>query len=333
MVTIRVPATTANLGPGYDVLGLALAVWMQVNVEPAERFSIEVHGEGEKEIKCDETNLIVQSCAMAFKKAGKPFPPLAFTVHSQIPFGCGCGSSSAAAVAGYAAGMQLCGLTLGTTEREELLEVIAELEGHPDNAAPAIYGGCQLGYRNTAGHTSTVRIPFPPNLSIVIFSPSKKMKQSTHVTRGLVADTIKLHDAVFNISRTAMIVAALSSNNTRILRECLGEKIHQDARAARLFPHFNKCVQAAMRAGAAYTFLSGAGPSVCAFVPGRVGEPLLQPPSERIAEVVAERMVAAARAVGVDGRAVITHATDVGAHFVGTCAVSDNVVYLGSSKL
>lgn len=317
-VRVRVPATTANLGPGFDVLGLALSIWMEVVVERASTFSMVIRGEGASEIKADKSNLIVESCALAFKHAGvAEMPPLKFTVDSDIPFGCGCGSSSAAAVAGYMAGMRLCGATAETTSREALLQVISDLEGHPDNAAPAIYGGCRLGFKDSKGNTRTHAIPFPSgSVSLVLFVPDDKMKKNTHATRGLIPPTISLTDAVHNMSRTAIITLAFSTNQLGMLAECLDERMHQKARARALFPHLSSCIDKAMSTGAAYAFLSGAGPTVCAIVPGRNGELQLQPSTERTAEGVAEAMIAAANAAGISGRAVIAQPTALGAHFL-----------------
>eukprot|EP00331_Platyophrya_macrostoma_P019582 CAMPEP_0176473048 /NCGR_PEP_ID=MMETSP0127-20121128/42082_1 /TAXON_ID=938130 /ORGANISM="Platyophrya macrostoma, Strain WH" /LENGTH=316 /DNA_ID=CAMNT_0017867985 /DNA_START=52 /DNA_END=999 /DNA_ORIENTATION=- len=310
-VRVRVPATTANLGPGFDVLGLALSIWMEVAVERSETFGMTIRGEGASEIKADKTNLIVESCALAFKHSGiTEMPPLKFTAiltsHSvavaahrlQLLL------SSAAAVAGYMAGMRLCGATAKTATREALLQVISDLEGHPDNAAPAIYGGCRLGFKDSKGNTRTHAIPFPcGSVSLVLFVPDDKMKKNTHATRGLIPSTINLTDAVHNMSRTAMITLAFATNQLGMLSECLDERMHQKARARVLFPHLNKCIEGAMSAGASYAFLSGAGPTVCAIVPGRNGELQLQPPSERTAETVATALVTAAKSAGIYGRA------------------------------
>lgn len=317
-VHVRVPATTANLGPGFDVLGLALSIWMEVRVELAPSFSMIIRGEGASEIKADASNLIVESCALAFKHAGKAMPPLKFTVDSDIPFGCGCGSSSAAAVAGYMAGMRLSGSTAETISKEVLLQVISDLEGHPDNAAPAIYGGCRLGFKDSKANTRTHAIPFPSgNVSLVLFVPDDKMKKNTHATRGLIPQTISLVDAVHNMSRTAIITLAFSTNQLHILSECLDERMHQKQRASALFPHLNACIENAMSAGASYAFLSGAGPTVCAIVTGRNGELQLQPPAERRAEDVATAMLKAAKEVGIAGRVLIAQPTALGAHFLG----------------
>ncbi|KAG5498810.1 hypothetical protein JKF63_03099 [Porcisia hertigi] len=327
-VSLRVPATTANLGPAYDTLGMALSIFMELSVELSDAFSMTITGEGQEYISTNEDNMVVQTCRIAFEEyAHKSMPPLKFTMHNNIPYGCGCGSSSAAAAAGFIAGMTLCGLTMETQNSEALLSVISRIEGHPDNAAPAIYGGIQLGYKKDDGSIMTYQVPTPPNLSIVVFVPHKLMKASTHVTRDLVPTTVSLSDAVYNISRTAILTAALSTGELRMLKD-VGDRLHEQQRSGELYPHYNPCANAAREAGAVFAFLSGAGPSVCAMVSGRHGDLLSQPRGERKAEMVAEAMVKAAEAVGVHGRAIITAPSERGAHISGTTTVRSNIQYI-----
>lgn len=326
-VSLRVPATTANLGPAYDTLGMAMSIFLELTVEQADHFSMEVTGEGCEHISCGEDNMVVLTCRVAFEEyAKKPMPPLKFTMRNNIPYGCGCGSSSAAAAAGFVAGMTLCGLTMETQNSEALLSVISRIEGHPDNAAPAIYGGIQLGYKRSDGSVMTYRVPTPPNLSIVLFVPHKLMKASTHVTRELIPQTVPLGDAIHNISGTAILVLALATGELRLLKDA-SDCLHEQQRSSKLYPHYNACAAAAREAGAVYAFLSGAGPTVCALVPGRRGDLLAQPAGERKAELVAEAMVRAGEAAGVAGRAIITVPSDLGAHLSGTTCVRPNIQY------
>ena len=143
------------------------------------------------------------------------------------------------------------------------------------------------------------------------------MKKNTHATRGLIPQQVALADAVHNMSRTALIVQAFSTNNTSLLKDCLDERFHQNHRARALFPHLSETIRAAMDAGAEYCFLSGAGPTVCALVRGRRGELLVQSESERKVSKVAEAMINAAGRKGVPGRIVVTAPTQLGAHVVG----------------
>ncbi|GET90920.1 homoserine kinase, putative [Leishmania tarentolae] len=325
-VTLRVPATTANIGPAYDTLGMALSIFMELTVEVAETFSMTVTGEGQEHISTGEDNMVVQTCRIAFEEyAHKSMPPLKFTMQNNIPYKCGCGSSSAAAVAGFVAGMTLCGLTMETQSSEALLLAISKIEGHSDNAAPAIYGGIQLVYKND-GRIMTYNVPTPPNLSMVLFVPHKLMKASTHVTRDLVPTTVSLRDAVHNISSTAILTLALSTGELRLLKDA-SDCLHEQQRSSKLYPHYSVCAKAAREAGAVYVFLSGAGPTVCAMVSGRHGDLLTQPRRERMAEVVAEAMVKAAEAVGVHGRVIITMPSNLGAHISGTTCIHPSIQY------
>ena len=315
-VTIRVPATTANLGPGYDVLGLALNLWLTVKATRADTFSMKVSGDGAEAIELDESkNLIVQCVKTAFEIAEQPYPPIAYEIHSDIPFGCGCGSSSAAAVAGAMVGFILCGKTLMVSREEAMLQVATKIEGHPDNAAPCLYGGLQIGMHNGSRFV-THRVPMPNSLWCVLFVPAKKMKKHTSETRKLIPTEVSMKDAIHNMSRTALLVLALSTSQLDLLKECADDRFHQQQRKV-MFPHLEPCIDAAMAAGAVYTFLSGAGPSVCAFVPGRVGETIIMDPQQRLCEDVAAAMVKAAAGAGVEGRCVVTHPSETGAHVTG----------------
>nr|AGT02564.1 homoserine kinase [Herpetomonas muscarum] len=328
-VSLRVPATTANLGPAYDTLGMALSIFMELTVEVADAYSFVVEGEGAEHISTDPAdNLVVQTCRIAFEEhAKKPMPPLKFTMKNNIPFGCGCGSSSAAAVAGFVAGMTLSGFTMATREQEELLSVITKIEGHPDNASPAIYGGIQLGFIDEHGNVHTHRVPTPPNLSVVLFVPNKLMKASTNVTRELVPTTVPLSSAIHNISRTAMLVLGLCTGELRLLANS-SDCLHEMQRSNTLYPHYKPCADAARANGAEYCFLSGAGPTVLAFVSGRRGDFLAQPHGERRAEAVAEAMVKAAAAAGVAGKAIITQPSDLGVHLTGVHSIKPDVLYV-----
>ncbi|CCW61542.1 unnamed protein product [Phytomonas sp. EM1] len=324
-VHVRVPATTANLGPAYDTLGMAISIFMDLFVEVADAFSFTMEGEGEEHISRGLDNMLVKACELAFTEYGKrPMPPLKFHVVNRIPYCCGCGSSSAAAVAGFVSGLHLCGISMATYKQEELLSVITRIEGHPDNAAPAIYGGLRLSFTDINKQVGSHSVPVPPNISLVLFIPNKLMKANTHTARGLIPTQVPLEDAVHNVSRASLLILALTSGRLRILKDC-SDRLHERQRADKLYPHYFPCVKASQAAGAEYTFLSGAGPTVCAMVSGRRGDILMQPPEERRAEDVAEAMVKAAADSGVPGRAIITRVSDVGAHFVGLKELKENI--------
>lgn len=329
-VTLRVPATSANFGPAYDSLGMALNIFLELTVEVSDKFSFTADGEGAEFITPDDTNMVVESCRLAIEKHAKlTMPPLKFTMHNNIPFGCGCGSSAGAAVGGFVAGMFLSGLKMETRHREELLSTIAEIEGHADNAAAAIYGGTQICFkkRGAGDAYATYRVP-TPQVQVVLFIPDKRMKASTQASRALIPTEVKLEDAIKNISSTAILILALTSGEMRLLDD-VEDRLHQDQRASALYPHFASCVKEAKDAGADYVFLSGAGPTICAIISNRnYLSPLTVPDEERCAEKVALAMVNAAATLGVKGRGVVTRPTEHGVHIAGTTENSEKVFYV-----
>ncbi|CAN0154623.1 unnamed protein product, partial [Laminaria digitata] len=170
-VVVRVPATSANMGPGFDCLGMALSIWSEVTMERADKFEIVFEGAGFEEVPLDETNLLVTGAKAAFKAAGKPMPPLRYKCVNRIPYARGMGSSSAAIIAGLIGGLVLAGHKLPMWGAEELLQLACEIEGHPDNVAPVIYGGCQLGIHNHQ-RWQTERVHLPPGIQVVLFIPN-----------------------------------------------------------------------------------------------------------------------------------------------------------------
>ena len=173
-VTVRVPATSANLGSGFDTIGIALDMWSEISVERAEKFSMTCEGEGADELPLDETNLVCFGVKRAFEYVGEEVPPLKYHCINRIPYGRGLGSSSAAIVGGLIAGLALCGKELQVygehslsaggerAEPEELLQLACEIEGHPDNVTPAIYGGIQLGIKTGDDRWRSSRVNCPP---------------------------------------------------------------------------------------------------------------------------------------------------------------------------
>eukprot|EP01064_Diplonema_japonicum_P039426 TRINITY_DN987_c0_g4_i1.p1 TRINITY_DN987_c0_g4~~TRINITY_DN987_c0_g4_i1.p1 ORF type:complete len:343 (+),score=84.23 TRINITY_DN987_c0_g4_i1:51-1079(+) len=311
-VTVRVPATTANLGPGYDVLGMALDIWQEVTVERADEFSMTTSGEGEGQVPTDKTNLILKGIERAFLMAGKDVPPLKVTVVSQIPFMRGMGSSSAGLVAGLLAGLALTGHELAVEGEEALLQAAAEIEGHPDNVSPAIYGGLQMGL-HTGERWYTHRIKVPERLQCVLFVPDEPKKGGTAQNRSLLKPEISRTDAVFNLQRLAFLVSCFETNQLGNLKYAMDDKLHQPQRGV-VMPHVFQVMKAANDAGALGSYLSGAGPAVMAFVEGRGVQ--LQQKTQRPEERIAKAMVDAAALIGCKGRAFITYPSHNGAHIV-----------------
>eukprot|EP01059_Diplonema_ambulator_P017147 TRINITY_DN29127_c0_g1_i1.p1 TRINITY_DN29127_c0_g1~~TRINITY_DN29127_c0_g1_i1.p1 ORF type:complete len:344 (+),score=86.18 TRINITY_DN29127_c0_g1_i1:78-1109(+) len=311
-VTVRVPATTANLGPGYDVLGMALDIWQEVTCERAEEFSMVTKGEGEEMVPKDKSNLILKGIERAFEMAGKPVPPLKITVVSQIPFMRGMGSSSAGLVAGLLAGLALTGHELAVEGEEALLQEAARIEGHPDNVSPAIYGGLQMGL-HTGERYFTHRIKVPERLQCVLFVPDEPKKGGTTQNRALLKPEISRADAVFNLQRLAFLVSCFETNQLGHLKYAMEDRLHQPQRGV-VMPHVFQVMKAATDAGAIGSYLSGAGPAVMAFCEGRGVQ--LQQKTERIEERIGKAMVDAADRIGCKGRAFITYPSQIGAHIV-----------------
>ena len=292
-VTVKVPATSANMGPGFDCLGMALDVWNSVEVQ-VDSPGFEISGEGAFSLPQDETNLVYRCLQLAFAEAGRAVPPLTLTCRNEIPLGRGLGSSSAAVVGGLVAGNELCGRPLG---QEAILELAAGVEGHPDNVAPALLGGCQIVVRQ-AGELITMPVPIPEELNAVVFIPEVPM--ATHDARKLLPTDVSREDAVYNLGRVALLTRALATGDLAHLAPATSDRLHQPAREA-LFPPMRNIFRAALGAGALGVFLSGAGSSVLALVSGKE-------------LTIGYEMAEAAAKSGVDGVLKITRPSMRGAH-------------------
>uniref|UniRef100_A0A6T2GMA6 Homoserine kinase n=1 Tax=Eutreptiella gymnastica TaxID=73025 RepID=A0A6T2GMA6_9EUGL len=308
-VTVRVPGTSANLGCGFDCIGMALDIWNELTVERAPRFEILIEGEGEAVLPRDESNLVCKGVQVAFDAAGVKVPPLRYIMKNAVPFARGLGSSSAAIVSGIVAGLILCGHELPVEGEEALLQLAAEIEGHPDNVAPAVYGGLQIGCYSERWHTERVRVPH--GLQCILFIPD--FASETSSARAILPDKYDKKDCVFNLSRTALLVNSFSTGNLDSLRIACEDRMHQPYRSESN-PHLYPLIEAAHDAGAHAAFLSGAGPSVMAFASGLKGDVFSQRQLERTDKLVAQAMLEAAASVGVKGRVFITSPTEKGAH-------------------
>jgi|TARA_B100001964_G_scaffold137987_1_gene152146 homoserine kinase len=292
-VTVRAPATTANLGPGFDSLGIALDLWNELTVTRG-KFSVTSSGEGVDIVPQDTRNLVVTGLEAVFNYIDEPVPGLRYECTNVIPFGRGLGSSSAAIVTGLIAGSAISGADL---TNEEITTLAADIEGHPDNVAPAIYGGCTVGVRNGTDNWIVDQVNIPEELCAVIFVPEQQT--NTHESRAVLPDQISRSDAVFNIGRAAMLVNALSSGRLELLKYATDDRLHQPHRAHG-FKAMPQLISAAIKGGAHGAFLSGSGPSVLALATGR--------------EVtISYEMTETARTLGVDGKAMILPVAQGGA--------------------
>uniref|UniRef100_A0A7S2UU71 Homoserine kinase n=1 Tax=Fibrocapsa japonica TaxID=94617 RepID=A0A7S2UU71_9STRA len=309
-VTVRVPATSANLGPGYDCLGMAVDMWSEVTVERADKFSMEFEGDGAADLPINEENLLCVGVKAAFQAAGKQVPPLKYTCKSRIPYARGLGSSSAAIVGGLIAGLVLAGHQLPCWGKEALLNMASEIEGHPDNVAPALYGGIQIGIHSGERWTSE-RVPCPPGLQAVLFIPNTV--GITKEVRGVLKDEVPRKDATFNIGRVAWLINALATGNIDNIKFGVQDALHQPQRGKHCFPHMQPLIEAAVNAGANGAYLSGAGPTIMAITSGVSGDMFTQRFNERVDSEVGDAMLAAAKKCGVQGQVYITRIIENGA--------------------
>jgi homoserine kinase len=292
-VRVRVPATSANLGPGFDALGLALGLYNDVVAEPGEGLTVRVEGEGAGELARDARNVVARGVEAAFRAAGQPFRGCVLTCVNRIPLARGLGSSAAAWVAGLLAGNALLGQPLG---RDRVLSLAAEAEGHPDNVAAALYGGLTVCCRGPDG-TLAVALPVPARLRWVVLVP--ELAASTAEARAVLPAAVPLQDAVFNLQRVALLLASVLVDRPDALARALEDRLHEPFRR-RLFPWIVPVAAAAREAGALGCVLSGAGPSLLAVVDG-----------EGSAASVARAMERALAGAGVRG---IAHQLPVDLH-------------------
>ncbi len=261
-ITVRVPATSANLGPGFDALGLALRFHNTLVIERAPSPEIEIEGEGEKTLPRDPSHLAYQAAMAVAARVEESLgrrPVAAFRLrqHNTIPLARGMGSSAAAIVGGAVAANALLGSPL---DQQALLDLATEMEGHPDNVAPALLGGLVVCTRTAAG-VRWMRLA-PPSLKVVLAVPDYQV--STEEARRRLPARVPFPDAVFNVTRTALLVAALTGGRPDLLDEATQDRLHQPYRE-HLVPGLNEVFAAARRAGAYGVALSGSGPAVLAF--------------------------------------------------------------------
>jgi homoserine kinase len=244
---VKVPASSANLGPGYDVLAAALAMHLELEVEESGSFSVEAEGLG---VPLDRSNL----CVRAFESL-RPADGISFRIRSQIPLAAGLGSSAAAIVAGLLAADHLYELA---QEPEDVLVKAAEIEGHPDNVAAALYGGFVVCAGEGDALTAT-RLDPPQGVEGVVVIPAEQVP--TEEARRATPEQVPLGDAVANISAAAELVLGIERSDLTLIGRGVADRLHQRHRA-RLYPRSMEIVAEAPRMGAIGATISGAGPTV-----------------------------------------------------------------------
>jgi homoserine kinase len=262
-VVVEVPATTANLGPGFDTLGMALTIHdsLTATVVDTPGIRVDVHGVGEGEVPTDETNLIARSMAHAFASKKIPVPGVHLEAHNVIPHGRGLGSSGAAIVSGV---MAAKGLLEGIVEfsASELLALATDMEGHPDNIAPSLFGGLTIAWMTEEGPKHK-KLSVHRGVSLVVAVP-EDASMSTQLARSLQPETVPHQDAIFNLSRSALLIAALIQS-PELLFEATEDRLHQNYRASAM-KDTDELLQK-LRSQGYPAVVSGAGPSVLVLCP------------------------------------------------------------------
>ena len=260
VITVRVPASSANLGPGFDALGLALQLSNQLSLSESDRDSLEVAGEGRSELQNQTSTIAHQAAHRVFEKLNLQIAGVHLQLENQIPLSRGLGSSSAAIVGAMVAANQWARQKANRgLETGELLDLANALEGHPDNVAPALLGGFVAAAVDEMGKVSAVKIPVERFPRFVVWVPDAHLP--TETARGVLPASFSRADAVFNLSRAALLVGALASGKLENLGEALRDKIHQEQRA-KLVPGWQELTEIARQNGALGATLSGAGPSI-----------------------------------------------------------------------
>ena len=245
-IVVRAPATSANLGAGFDCLGLALDLWNEVAATPG------------KVAADDASNLILRAARAVYDIVGTEYPGFEIRCKNRITFSRGLGSSAAA----ICCGVLLANGCLGNPlDSAALLDLATALEGHPDNVAPCLLGGARVALRTELGHVLQAHIALSMPLTAVCFVPEQGVP--TAEARGLLPESVPMADAVFNVARASLMVAALASGRADLLAEAARDRLHQPFRLP-LFPAGATLLEAAMQAGALGAYISGAGPTVLA---------------------------------------------------------------------
>lgn len=253
---VIIPATTANIGPGFDCLGMALSLYNTIQVEEIdEGLDIQVTGLGKDSIPLDEKNLVYKSMIRCFKKLDYKPKGLRIKQYNEIPLARGLGSSAACIVGGVIAANELCGNVLN---KDQILELAVEIEGHPDNVAPALFGGLVVSNKD-GERVHYVQAPVAENLSFIAGIPNKAL--STKKSRDALPDQVSFKDAVFNLGKSSLLVAALIQGQLETVSFGLEDRIHQPYRV-KLMDSLDKFFGQCKKQGLNNIFLSGAGPTV-----------------------------------------------------------------------
>lgn len=299
MLRIQVPATTANIGSGFDCLGLALNLYNTLEVEVSEGTDIQVFGEGEEELPSSTDNLVYRALLRTYRELNLAPPPLHLKMTNDIPLARGLGSSAAAIVAGIVAANHLSGQTI---PQERLLDLAIEVEGHPDNVTPALLGGLVISTpKGDKSGYHCLQLKPPRELKAVVCIP--EFHVATEDARRALPDQVPYADAVFNIGRVSLLLGAIVSKRWDLLSTAMEDRLHQPYRQ-HLVPGLDQVFAQAMEAGALGVALSGSGPTVAALV-------------NRNAATVGKGMEEAFSRANVKSRSLILELNSRGAEVMG----------------
>lgn len=259
-IKIRVPGTTANCGPGFDTVGIACTIYndLELTLSDESGISLNVTGEGAGFIPSDESNVVVKAIKMILNKTGYKAKGIKLSMINNIPLARGLGSSAAAIVGGLVGANELTG---GHFTKDDILNMATAIEGHPDNVAPAIFGGITVSIMDS-GNANYLRFLPPKDFSMVAVIPEFNL--STKAARKVLPDTVPYADAVFNVSRASLLIGALCTGELKLLSHALQDRLHQPYRE-KLIPGMAQVLAAARQTGALGATLSGAGPCLLAF--------------------------------------------------------------------
>ena len=256
-ITLKVPGTSANLGPGFDTLGIAINLYLNLSAKISNKFLVEFSGEGEEQIEKGINNLIIKSYKRYFHKVKEPIIPIELSIDNEIPLKRGLGSSASAIVGGLLLAQRMAKKKIS---EQELLNMATSIEGHPDNVAPALLGGmtaCCVVKNKVI--VSSVKIPKKIKLTAII----PNLTISTKEARNILPQSIPFKDAVFNVQRAVLLVNSFNSSELENIHYFFSDKLHQDYRKG-FIPGFDEAVKKGLESGAIGVYLSGSGPTIMA---------------------------------------------------------------------
>jgi len=298
-VTVQVPATTANIGPGFDCLGAALKLYNRFTFTPQQdALTITASGVNADRVSLHPDNMAYTSFAKLFNHLGKPIPGVNIDLHMGIPLARGLGSSATAIVGGLVGANHLAGSPLSTSE---IADLATEIEGHPDNVVPALCGGCRLSATGLDRSWEVSELPWHPSVIPVIAIPAFEL--STQEARQVLPLTYGRSDVVFNMAHLGLLIQGLATANPDWLKAGLQDHIHQPFRQC-LISHYDEVRLAALSKGAHGLVISGAGPTLLALT------------TPETAESVRSAMVLAWETVGISVQGMVLELDRQGTHIL-----------------